>query len=75
MMQSLYLSKQYCEGSEETSIIASVSCKNDEVVVDAILEAVKSIVVESERNDGVIFTFGDIDDGDDASLLLMAGGL
>lgn len=61
------------EGSEETSIIASVSCKNDEVVVDAILEAVKSIVVESERNDGVIFTFGDIDDGDDASLLLMAG--
>lgn len=61
------------EGSEETSIIASVSCKNDEVVVDTILEAVKAIVVESERNDGVIFTFGDIDDGDDASLLLMAG--
>lgn len=61
------------EGSEETSIIASVSCKNDEVVVDTILEAVKTIVVESERNDGVIFTFGDIDDGDDASLLLMAG--
>lgn len=61
------------EGSEETSIIASVSCKNDEVVVDTILEAVKTIVVESERNEGVIFTFGDIDDGDDASLLLMAG--
>lgn len=61
------------EGSEETSVIAAVSCKNDEDTVNSILDAIKNIITSDDTNEAIIINFGDIDKGENAPLLLMAG--
>lgn len=61
------------EGSEETSVIAAVSCKNDEDTVNSILDAIKNIITSNDTNEAIIINFGDIDKGENAPLLLMAG--
>lgn len=60
------------ENSEETSIIAAISCKNDEDVVNSILDAIKIIITSNDTNEAIIISFGDISKGDNAPLLLMA---
>lgn len=61
------------DGSEETSIIAAVSCKNDENTVNSILDAIKNMITSNDTNEAIIISFSDIDEGEDAPLLLMAG--
>jgi hypothetical protein len=61
------------EGSEETSVIAAVSCKNDEDTVNSILDAIKNIITSNDTNEAIIINFGDIAKGENAPLLLMAG--
>ena len=59
--------------TDETSVVASILCENDENVVNAILSEISTIVKNNDTNESVIFTFGDIEEGDDAGLLVMAG--
>lgn len=60
------------EGSEESTVIAAVSCKNDENMVNSILDSVKDIITSNDTKESIIINFGDIDKGEDAPLLLMA---
>ena len=59
--------------NDETSVIASILCENDENVVNAILSEISNVVKANDTNESVIFTFGDIEEGDEAGLLVMAG--
>lgn len=60
------------EDSEESTVIAAVSCKNDENMVNSILDSVKTVISSNDTKESIIINFGDIDKGDDAPLLLMA---
>lgn len=61
------------EGSEEATVIASILCENDENVVNKILSEISEAIKNNATNESAIFTFGDIEDGDDATALVMAG--
>ena len=61
------------EESKEVTVIASVLCKNDENVVNAILAETSETIKNNSTSESVIFTFGDIEEGDDAKMLVMAG--
>lgn len=61
------------ETSDETTIIAIILCENDENVVNTILSEISEIIRNSVANESGLFTFGDIEDGEDADALIMAG--
>ena len=59
--------------ADETTVIASILCENDENVVNAILSEISTVILNNDTNESAVFTFGDIKDGEDAGLLVMAG--
>lgn len=61
------------EDSEEATVIASILCENDENIVNAILSGTSEVIKNNTTNESVIFTIGDIKDGDDATVLVIAG--
>lgn len=61
------------QNSEEATVIASILCENDENVVNSILSETSNAIKDTAANVSVLFTFGDIEDGDDAVALVMAG--
>lgn len=61
------------EESDEATIIAAILCENNENTVNTILSEVSASITSNDTKEGVIFTFGDIEDGEDADMLVMAG--
>ena len=60
------------EDSDEISIIAAISCENNEDVVNIIIDEIKDVTISSDLNVGTIITFGDIKKGENPPVLLMA---
>lgn len=60
------------EDSDEISVIAAVSCENNEDTVNSIINGIKDITLNNDSKVSTIITFGDIKKGEKAPVLLMA---
>lgn len=60
------------EDSEEELVVAAILCENNEEVVNKILSEIAEVVVNNDTNESGIYTFGDIKEGDDATVLVMS---
>lgn len=61
------------EGVVGTNVIAAIVCKNDETVVNDILAAIAEETKNNETDESTIINFGDIKEGDNGAVLVMAG--
>ena len=61
------------EDSNEATIIAAILCNNDEDTVNSILSEISESMTSNDTNEGGLFNFADIEEGEDAPLLVMAG--
>lgn len=59
------------ENDAGSSVVASVLCKNDEKVVNSVLEKVSEAVIGSGGKYDALLTFGDIEEGDNPTALLV----
>lgn len=61
------------EDPGETTVIAAILCENDEETVNAILADIAAQITSNDTQESGIFNFGDIEEGDDGPILVMAG--
>jgi hypothetical protein len=61
------------EGSDALTLVAAVRIPNDEAAVNAVLQAMSEAILAAGGKDSAILNFGDIEEGEDAPVLVMAG--